>query len=84
MAAAAHPDRVRFEGSQPILRVENMQAALRFYVDVLGSLNVIGAQKISQASLETMPPSTCAGAIRAAAAHGSGSAWRTPRSCTRS
>jgi catechol 2,3-dioxygenase-like lactoylglutathione lyase family enzyme len=28
--------RVRFEGSQPILRVENMQASLRFYVGLLG------------------------------------------------
>jgi hypothetical protein len=28
--------RVRFEGTQPILRVENMQAALRFYLDILG------------------------------------------------
>jgi catechol 2,3-dioxygenase-like lactoylglutathione lyase family enzyme len=37
--APARPDRVRFEGSQPILRVENMQAALRFYVDVLGFEN---------------------------------------------
>jgi catechol 2,3-dioxygenase-like lactoylglutathione lyase family enzyme len=37
---AAHgPDRVRFEGSQPILRVENMQTALRFYVDLLGFEN---------------------------------------------
>jgi catechol 2,3-dioxygenase-like lactoylglutathione lyase family enzyme len=32
--------RVRFEGSQPILRVEDMKAALRFYVDVLGFENV--------------------------------------------
>ena len=39
MAGAADPDRVRFEGSQPILRIENMQAALRFYVDVLGFEN---------------------------------------------
>ncbi|HXI44642.1 MAG TPA: glyoxalase superfamily protein [Bryobacteraceae bacterium] len=31
--------RVRFEGSQPILRVENMQASLRFYVDLLGFEN---------------------------------------------
>jgi predicted enzyme related to lactoylglutathione lyase len=31
--------RVYFEGSQPILRVENMQASLRFYVDVLGFEN---------------------------------------------
>jgi catechol 2,3-dioxygenase-like lactoylglutathione lyase family enzyme len=32
--------RVRFEGSQPILRVEDMQASLRFYVDRLGFTNV--------------------------------------------
>jgi len=31
--------RVRFEGSQPILRVENMEASLRFYVDLLGFKN---------------------------------------------
>lgn len=31
-----HPDRVRFECSQPILRVEDLQAALKFYVDALG------------------------------------------------
>jgi catechol 2,3-dioxygenase-like lactoylglutathione lyase family enzyme len=31
---------VRFEGSQPIFRVENMQTALRFYVDQLGFTNV--------------------------------------------
>jgi len=31
---------VRFEGAQAILRVENMPAALRFYVDVLGFRNV--------------------------------------------
>ncbi len=30
---------VRFEGSQPILRVENMQAALDFYVNQLGFTN---------------------------------------------
>jgi catechol 2,3-dioxygenase-like lactoylglutathione lyase family enzyme len=33
-------ERTRFEGSQPILRVENMQAGLRFYVDLLGFENV--------------------------------------------
>jgi catechol 2,3-dioxygenase-like lactoylglutathione lyase family enzyme len=27
---------VRFEGSQPILRVENMEASLHFYVELLG------------------------------------------------
>jgi predicted enzyme related to lactoylglutathione lyase len=31
--------RVRFEGSQPILRVENMAASLQFYVDILGFTN---------------------------------------------
>lgn len=31
--------RVRFEGSQPILRVEDMEASLRFYVGVLGFEN---------------------------------------------
>ena len=31
--------RIYYEGSQPILRVENMEAALRFYVDVLGFTN---------------------------------------------
>ncbi len=36
---AATPSRVRFEGSQPILHVENMQASLRFYVDALGFEN---------------------------------------------
>ncbi len=36
---ATSPDRVHFEGSQPILRVENMQASLRFYMDLLGFEN---------------------------------------------
>ena len=31
--------RARLEGIQPILRVENMQAALRFYLDILGFQN---------------------------------------------
>jgi len=34
------PGRVRFEGSQPILRVENMAASVHFYVDLLGFKNV--------------------------------------------
>ncbi len=37
--ANAGPVTVRFEGSQPILRVENMEASLRFYVDILGFKN---------------------------------------------
>jgi catechol 2,3-dioxygenase-like lactoylglutathione lyase family enzyme len=38
----ADPDstKVHFENSQPILRVEDMQASLRFYVDLLGFRNV--------------------------------------------
>jgi len=35
----ARPERVKFEGSQPILRVEDMQRSLRFYVDALGFKN---------------------------------------------
>jgi len=30
---------VHFEGSQPILRVQNMEASVRFYVDLLGFRN---------------------------------------------
>ncbi len=38
MATSAAP--VFFEGSEPILRVEDMDASLRFYVDKLGFRNV--------------------------------------------
>jgi uncharacterized glyoxalase superfamily protein PhnB len=34
-----NPARVHFEGTQPILRVENMKVSLQFYVDVLGFEN---------------------------------------------
>jgi predicted enzyme related to lactoylglutathione lyase len=34
------PEPVRFEGSQPILRVEDMAASVHFYVDLLGFKNV--------------------------------------------
>ena len=37
--AAATPVQVRFEGIQPILRVEDMPTSLRFYVDLLGFSN---------------------------------------------
>jgi predicted enzyme related to lactoylglutathione lyase len=33
------PSRARYENSQPILRVENMESSLRFYVGVLGFSN---------------------------------------------
>ncbi|HET9833080.1 MAG TPA: glyoxalase superfamily protein [Vicinamibacterales bacterium] len=36
---SATPVRIDVEGIQPILRVEDMQASLRFYVDVLGFTN---------------------------------------------
>src|SRR6266511_2769718 len=35
--------RVRFEGSQPILRVEAMEASLRFYVDYWVLITPVGA-----------------------------------------
>ena len=34
-----NPSRVRFEVSQPILRVKNMQASLQLYVELLGFEN---------------------------------------------
>ena len=37
--ASLGPVQARFECTQPILRVDDMQAALRFYVDVLGFQN---------------------------------------------
>ena len=37
--SATPPIQARFEVIQPILRVEDMQASLRFYVDVLGFTN---------------------------------------------
>jgi catechol 2,3-dioxygenase-like lactoylglutathione lyase family enzyme len=38
-SATDKPDPVFFENSQPILRVEDMNASLRFYVDKLGFKN---------------------------------------------
>jgi len=35
----AATERVKFEGSQPILRVEDMRRALEFYVEKLGFVN---------------------------------------------
>ena len=43
--ADANPSRVRYENSQPILRVENMEASLGFYVGVLGFSNVSWGSK---------------------------------------
>lgn len=70
MAAAAHPDRVRFENSQPILRVENMQAALRFYVDVLGFENAAwGTEDFTSISRDRAAIYLCRGD------QGRGGAW---------
>jgi catechol 2,3-dioxygenase-like lactoylglutathione lyase family enzyme len=63
---------VRFEGIPSILRVENMQASLRFYVDVLGFENASWATATSLACRAMEQPFTYAPAIRAE--RGSGSA----------
>jgi uncharacterized glyoxalase superfamily protein PhnB len=70
MAAAGHPKRVRFEGSQPILRVENMQAALRFYVDALGFENAAwGTEDFTSISRDRAGVYLCQGG------QGRGGAW---------
>ena len=72
--------RVRFEGSQPSLRVENMEASLRFYVDVLGFENAeCGSDEFTSVSRD-QAATYRAGAVRDAAGHGSESAWKTPKS----
>ncbi|HXC43203.1 MAG TPA: VOC family protein [Candidatus Dormibacteraeota bacterium] len=38
--ADPNPTGIHFEGSQPILRVEDMQASLHFYLNLLGFRNV--------------------------------------------
>ena len=67
--------RVRVEGIQPILRVENMQAALRFYLDILGFQNATGVPKSSPASRAMALGSICVRAVRERAGRGSGLAW---------
>jgi catechol 2,3-dioxygenase-like lactoylglutathione lyase family enzyme len=69
MGAASQP-RVRFEGSQPILRVENMQASLRFYVDTLGFENVSwGTDDFTSVSRDQAAIYLCRGG------QGRGGAW---------
>jgi len=69
MGAASQP-RVRFEGSQPILRVENMQASLRFYVDTLGFENVSwGTDDFTSVSRDRAAIYLCRGG------QGRGGAW---------
>jgi predicted enzyme related to lactoylglutathione lyase len=63
-------DRVRFEGSQPILRVENMQTALRFYVDLLGFANAPwGTEDFTSVSRDRAAVYLCRGN------QGRGGAW---------
>ena len=62
--------RVRFEGSQPILRVEDMTAALRFYVDLLGFENVSwGTEDFTSVSRDQAAVYPCRGG------RGRGGAW---------
>jgi catechol 2,3-dioxygenase-like lactoylglutathione lyase family enzyme len=66
----SNPVRVRFEGSQPILRVENMEASLRFYVDMLGFKNVDwGTQEFTSVSRDRAALYLCQGG------QGRGGAW---------
>ncbi len=66
-----NPARVYFEGSAPILRVENMEASLQFYVNLLGFQNA------------TKPACTFARVDRAGAERGSGLVSKTPKGSTR-
>lgn len=60
--------RVRLEGIQPILRVENRQATLRFYLDILGVQNANwGSKEFTSVSRDR--------AVRERAGRGSGLAW---------
>jgi predicted enzyme related to lactoylglutathione lyase len=69
MGDVDHP-RVRFEGSQPILRVESMKTALRFYVDLLGFENAgWGADEFTSISRDRSAIYLCQGA------QGRGGAW---------
>jgi predicted enzyme related to lactoylglutathione lyase len=59
-----------FEGSQPILRVEDMKTALRFYVDVLGFENASwGTSEFTSVSRDGAAIYLCQGG------QGRGGAW---------
>ena len=61
---------VRYECIQPILRVENMQTALRFYVDVLGFANAPwGSEDFTAVSRDGAAIYLCRGG------QGRGGAW---------
>ena len=62
--------RARLEGIQPILRVENMQAALRFYLDILGFQNANwGTKEFTSVSRDGARLYLCQGG------QGKGGAW---------
>ena len=68
--ANTQPSRTRFEGSQPILRVENMQASMHFYVDQLGFENVSwGTAEFTSVSRDRAAIYLCQGD------QGRGAAW---------
>jgi predicted enzyme related to lactoylglutathione lyase len=68
--AETNPTRVRFEGSQPILRVEDMAASLRFYVDILGFKNASwGSEDFTSISRDGAGIYLCRGG------QGRGGAW---------
>lgn len=68
--AEDHPERVHFEGSQPILRVENMEASVRFYVDMLGFENASwGTDEFTSVSRDNAGIYLCQGG------QGKGGAW---------
>lgn len=61
---------VMFENSQPILRVENMEASLRFYVDQLGFRNAVwGTSEFTSVNRDK------AGIYLSQASQGQGKAW---------
>jgi predicted enzyme related to lactoylglutathione lyase len=67
---ATDQERVRFEGSTPILRVEDMRASLQFYVDALGFKNANwGNDDFTSVSRDTAGIYLCRGG------QGRGGAW---------
>ena len=62
--------RVRLQGIQPILRVENRQATLRFYLDILGVQNANwGSKEFTSVSRDGARLYLCQGG------QGKGGAW---------
>jgi predicted enzyme related to lactoylglutathione lyase len=62
--------RVFFEGSQPILRVEDMSVSVRFYVDLLGFKNVSwGTEDFTSVNRDRAGIYLCKGS------QGAGKAW---------